>query len=62
MCSLLRAKGFTWIPSVGYIFVLVPRFDREFVMTFQGHSSIRGKNGARFEINLVFNEGLCLNK
>ena len=62
MCSLLRAEGFTWIPPVGHILVLVPRFDREFVMTFQGHGSVRGKNGARFEINFVFNEGLCLNK
>ena len=31
-------------------------------MTFQGHGSVRGKNGARFEINFIFNEGLCLNK
>ena len=52
MCSLLRAKGFTCIPSVGHILVPLPRFDRESVMTFQGHSSVRGKIGARFEISL----------
>ena len=23
---------------------------------------LRGRNGARFELNFVFNEGLCLNK
>ena len=33
VCSLLRAKGLTWIPLVGHILVLVPRFDREFVIT-----------------------------
>ena len=33
MCSLLRAKGFTWISLVGHILVFVPRFDSEFVMT-----------------------------
>ena len=59
MCSLLWAKGFTWFPTVGHILVLVTSFDREFVMTFQGHGSIRGKNGARFEINFVFN-GACV--
>ena len=37
-------------------------FDREFVMTFHGNGSIGGKNGARFEMNFVFNESLCLNK
>ena len=58
MCSLLRAKGSAWIPPDGHILVLVPRFDREFVMTFQG----RGRNGARFVIKFLFNEGLCLNK
>ena len=47
---------------VGHILVLVPWFDHGFVMTFQGHGSVSGKNGARFEINFVFNEGLCLNK
>ena len=62
MCKLLRAKGFTRIPPVGYILVLVPRFDIEFVMTFLGHGSVRGRNGSRFEINFVFNAGLCLNK
>ena len=45
-----------------HILVLVPSFDREFVMTFHGHGSIGGKSGARFEMNFVFNEGLCLNK
>ena len=44
------------------ILVLVPRFDREFVPTFQGHGLVGGKNGTRFEMNFVFNEGLCLNK
>ena len=32
-----RAKGFTWIPPVGEILVLVPRFDREFVVALQRH-------------------------
>ena len=54
MCSLLRAKGFTWIPPDGQILVLVPRFDREVVITFQGHGSVRGKNGARLKINFCF--------
>ena len=58
MCGLLRAKGFPWISPARHILVLVPRFDREFVPTFQGG----GKNGTRFEMNFVFNEGLCLNK
>ena len=58
MCGLLRAKGFPWISPVGYILVLVPRFDRGFNMTFQGHGSVRGKNGARFQMNFV----LCRNK
>ena len=62
MCSLLRANGLAWIPPDGRILVLVPRFDREFVMTFQGHGSVRGRNGARFDINFLFNEDLCLNK
>ena len=62
MCSLLRAKGLTWIPPVGHILVLVAWFDRDFVMAFQGHGSVSGKNGVRFEIKFVFNEGLCLNK
>ena len=62
MCGLLRAKAFPWISLVGHILVLVPRFDREFVTTFQGNGSVGGKNGNRFEMNCVFNEGLCLNK
>ena len=62
MCGLLRAKGFPWIFPVGHILVLAPRFDREFVMAFQGNGSVGGKNGIRFEMNFVFNEGLCLNK
>ena len=62
MCSLLRAKGFPWISPVVHILVLVPRFDREFVTTFQGHGSVHNKNGTRFEMNFVFNEGLCLIK
>ena len=37
MCSLLRAKGFTRTPRVGHVLVLVHRYDREFVMTFQRH-------------------------
>ena len=49
MCSLFRAKGFTWIPPVGHILLLVPWFDREFVMTFQGQGSVRGKDDARFQ-------------
>ena len=60
MCGLLHAKGFPWFSPVGHILVLAPQFDRGFVMTFQGHSSVRGKNGTRFEINFVFNKGLCL--
>ena len=57
MCSLLWAKGFTSVPPDWHILVLVPRFDRDLVMTFHGYGSIRGKNGARFKINFVFNEG-----
>ena len=58
MCGSLRAKGFPWISPAGHILVLVPRFDREFVPTFQRHGSVGGK----FEMNFVFNEGLRLNK
>ena len=60
MCGLLHAKGFLWISPVGHILVLMPRFDRGFVTTFQGHSLVRGKNGAQLEMNFVFNEGLYL--
>ena len=60
--GLFRAKGFPWISPAGHILVLVPRFDREVVPSFQGHGSVGGKNSTRFEINFVFNEGLCLNK
>ena len=35
VCSQLRAKDFTWIPPVGLILVFIPRFDRDFVITFQ---------------------------
>ena len=65
MCSSFASQRFHMDSPVGHILVLVPRFDREFVMTFQGHVghvSVRGKNGVRCEINFVFNEGLCLNK
>ena len=31
-------------------------------MTFQEHGSVRGKNGTRFEYNIVFNDCWCLNK
>ena len=62
MCVLLRTKGLPWISPVEHILVLVPRFDREFATTFQGHGSVGGKNSTRFEINFVFNEGLCLNE
>ena len=62
MCGLLRAKGFPWISPVGHILVLVPRFDCGFVTTFQGYGSVGGKSGTRFEMNFVFNEGLCLKK
>ena len=62
MCGLLRAKGVPWISPAGHILVLVPRFDREFVPTFQRHGSVGGKNGTQFEMNFVFNEGLCLHK
>ena len=57
---MLGAKGFPWISPVGHILVLVPRFDREFVTTFQGHGSVGGKNGTRSVMNFVFNEGLCV--
>ena len=43
MCGLLRAKGFPWISPAGHILVLVPRFEREFVPTFQRHGSVGGK-------------------
>ena len=52
-CPQLDAKGFSWISPVGHILVLVPRFDHEFVTTFQGHGSVGGKNG-----HLICNE-LC---
>ena len=61
MCGFLRAKGFHWFSPVGHIKFLVLasiKFDCAFVMTFQGHSLVHGKNGARFEINFVFNKGL----
>ena len=48
MRSLLRAKGFTWIPPVEHILVLVLRFDREVCHDISGKN---GKNGARFEFN-----------
>ena len=32
-----RLYNFMRIPPVGHVLVLVPRFDREFVMTFQRH-------------------------
>ena len=38
--TLLRAKGFTWTPSVRQILVLVLRLDCEFVMTFQRHGAL----------------------
>ena len=43
VCGLLLAKGFPWISPVGHILVLVPSFDRDFVMTFHGHGSIGDK-------------------
>ena len=43
MCGLLCAKGFPWISPLGHILVLVPSFDREFVMAFHGHGSIGDK-------------------
>ena len=58
MCGLLRAKGFPSISPAGHILVLVPRFDRGFVPTFQRHGSVGGK----FEMNFVFHESLCLHK
>ena len=58
----LRAKGFPWISPVGHILAPEPRFDREFVTTFQGHGSVSGKSGMRFEMNFVFSEGQCLSK
>ena len=51
-CVLFVAsQNFHVISPVGQILVIVHRFDREVVMTFQ-----------QFEFNFVFNEGLCLNK
>ena len=47
---------------VGHILAIVPRFDREFVMTFQEHGSGRGENDTQFDVNFVFKEGLCLDK
>ena len=55
VCSLLRAKGFKY---VGSCLGLTVRLSWQ----FQRHGSVDGKNGARFEINFVFSEGLCLNK
>ena len=60
MCGLLRANGFPWISPVEHVLVLVPRFDREFVTTFQGHGSVGGKNGTRFEMNQLSSTKACV--
>ena len=52
MCSLLRAKCLTWIPPIGNILVLVPMFDREFVMTFQGHARFMAKMAPNLKSSL----------
>ena len=49
LCGLLRAKGFPWISPVGHILVLVPSFDREFAMTFQG---LTARSGAKLAPDL----------
>ena len=50
------------IHLVRQILVLMPRFDREFCHDIPGTQLGRDKNGgAQFEVNLVFNKGLCLN-
>ena len=60
VCYVPKAsRGFC---PAGHILVLVPRFDREFVPTFQRHGSVGDKNGTQFEMNFVFHEGLCLHK
>ena len=52
----LTWEGCVQSPPVRQILVLMPGFDREFAMTFQGPRLVRGEN----EFNFVFNEGLCL--
>ena len=50
VCRLLRAKGFTWIPRIGKVLVLVPKFDHEFVITFQRYVLSAEK---KFDFNSV---------
>ena len=56
-CQKLPVDFLSWAH-----FSTLPRFDREFVPSFQGHGLVGGKNGTQFEMNFVFNEGLCVNK
>ena len=55
---LKRAKGFTWISLVRQILVLMPRFDCEFVMIFQGH----GLSAAKMVNGLYWNSTLFSTK
>ena len=52
MRSLFRAKGFKRTPPVGHVSVLMPRYDREFVMTFQRHGYSAGKMAP--DLNSIF--------
>ena len=62
-CSLLRAKGFTIENSPSQAnFILVPRFDREFVMTLQRHGFSAAKMARDLNWTFIFNEDLCLKK
>ena len=58
MCSLLQAKDFTKITPVRQIIVLVPRFDREFVMTLQRLA----KMAPDLNSTMFFNEGLTVSQ
>ena len=50
---------YPWIPPVGQILLLVPRFDREFVMTFQRHSLVGGKMAPDLKLTL-FSTKACV--
>ena len=59
MRSLFRAKGFTRTPPVGDVLVLVPRYDREFVMTFQRHGFFAAKMAPDLNLTL-FSTKACV--
>lgn len=53
---------FTWIPPVGQILVLVPRFDHKFVVIFQRHG-LSAQICAQFQFKVVSTEAyVSINK